>query len=406
MNSTARARREVKVTSLLFWCLIMLPFFSPADYVFGAAVNMTFNALLVVDAVYVVYRVVWREFRFDGWYVCLFLMYLAGVAPTLALDGAAGYSALAIGTLKVLIFALVCQVGLKSFKTDFLRAVIIVGGISALVCAATMFVYRDAGGMNPLTGMLTAWGKHYSDAYYYFGHDTGSIFTIFPVIVCSAYYDLTYRARVGSVTIALWGATTLSCLYVGSMAAAVILIAAAILTFLITSPGAIKLHYWAAVAISAAMSLLIAVFRLYDVFEFFIVGVLGKSMTLTNRTVIWDRSIDAISSNPIFGVGTGDDFYLFSVLGTNHSHNMFLEIMFRSGLIGFVLFLVLLYLIGRKVVAARYEPTTQILVASFLCLLVLCVFDFYYFNPLFWLVPVLLACTNAEPDCETSGLEP
>lgn len=78
------------------------------------------------------------------------------------------------------------------------------------------------------------------------------------------------------------------------------------------------------------------------IFSYFIINVLNRDLTLTDRTVIWKITIEKIIQKPLFGNGYvyGKDFkrmlpYIISV----NAHNTYLMIMFIGG---FVLFSVLI----------------------------------------------------------------
>lgn len=64
----------------------------------------------------------------------------------------------------------------------------------------------------------------------------------------------------------------------------------------------------------------------------------GKSITLSGRTLIWQRSINAIHS--IFPLGTGfqNPLQFVITMGQTTSHDKYLWIIYRGGLIAFILF--------------------------------------------------------------------
>ena len=68
-----------------------------------------------------------------------------------------------------------------------------------------------------------------------------------------------------------------------------------------------------------------------DIFSYFIINVLNRDLTLTDRTVIWKITIEKIIQKPLFGNGYvyGKDFQrmLPYIIGVN-AHNTYLMIMF------------------------------------------------------------------------------
>lgn len=104
------------------------------------------------------------------------------------------------------------------------------------------------------------------------------------------------------------------------------------------------------IAITALVVLLIVYFRSYGFLKPIIVNVLGGDMTFTGRLDIWDRAIDAISRNLVFGSGVlsqSKAVKLFGFGAATHCHNHILQILYQGGLIGFALF-VALYVMNLK----------------------------------------------------------
>src|SRR5690606_40133643 len=67
----------------------------------------------------------------------------------------------------------------------------------------------------------------------------------------------------------------------------------------------------------------VVLLRLQYLFEFFIVDILNKDITLTGRLVIWDEAIMLFSNQPFFGYGLSSIGWL--VQGNRHAHNTILD---------------------------------------------------------------------------------
>lgn len=82
----------------------------------------------------------------------------------------------------------------------------------------------------------------------------------------------------------------------------------------------------------------------YETFEYFIVDILGKDLTFSGRTRIWNVAFEVIKEELWFGHGIG---YAFKVSYTYFvAHNQFLQLTIESGLIGLILFLIILAIVG------------------------------------------------------------
>ena len=96
----------------------------------------------------------------------------------------------------------------------------------------------------------------------------------------------------------------------------------------------------------------IVFFRIQTYFSFFIEGVLGKTVDLTNRTVIWDAAIAKIKESPL--IGSGLNQYTGSILiGETYyySHNMILELLVSSGIVGLFLYLNFIFSAFKKYIS-------------------------------------------------------
>lgn len=82
--------------------------------------------------------------------------------------------------------------------------------------------------------------------------------------------------------------------------------------------------------------------------RFVIENVLGKDITLTNRTIIWDVAMEKILEHPIWGYGVGDTGNVFTIanidgrIATYSAHNQFLQTWYEGGTITMIAFVVFL----------------------------------------------------------------
>ena len=65
----------------------------------------------------------------------------------------------------------------------------------------------------------------------------------------------------------------------------------------------------------------------------------GETTGLAGRDIIWDRAINVFTSHPIFGIGIGGYHARYGV----YCHNLFLDILVSTGVLGFILLLIYLF---------------------------------------------------------------
>lgn len=94
----------------------------------------------------------------------------------------------------------------------------------------------------------------------------------------------------------------------------------------------------------------LVIFRVHDIFSFFIEDILGKSITLTGRTEIWDLAIYQIKQTPLFGRGFYPEYgWIFWHSKFYYSHNLFLEIMLIGGVFSLAFFAAMIWINFSKI---------------------------------------------------------
>ena len=158
----------------------------------------------------------------------------------------------------------------------------------------------------------------------------------------------------------VWTATGLSCITIGGI-------------FLAMwrrkdreAPGIIKILLVQAVIFYAVI---IKRFQVY--LSFFIVNVLNKDVTFTERTRIWDNALYHIKKHIVFGVGKRDASLMRQLLryGASHPHCMYLYITLCFGLIGMLLYLIsVITACGGKTIQEK-KGENRILMAALVAML-------------------------------------
>lgn len=99
-----------------------------------------------------------------------------------------------------------------------------------------------------------------------------------------------------------------------------------------------------------ALFFAIVFFRVQEIFSFFIEGFLGKSITLTGRTEIWDLAIYQIKQTVLFGRGfCAEHGWIFWHNKFFYSHNLFLEILLIGGVFSLTFFFIMVFVNFSKI---------------------------------------------------------
>lgn len=144
----------------------------------------------------------------------------------------------------------------------------------------------------------------------------------------------------------------------------------------------------------------IVYFRIHYAFEWLIAGVLGKSMTLSSRTDIWQIALTLAFKNPVTGVGLLPLTYMAPLLGGfNHTHNQLLEILLHGGFVALGLYLGALYFASREALAHRRSAAVKTAALLMAVFAFMGVSEMFHNEPLYYALIVLLS----RADCLAKG---
>ncbi len=156
-------------------------------------------------------------------------------------------------------------------------------------------------------------------------------------------------------------------------------------------------------ALAAAGFAGIYFFDAQKLFEPLIVDVLGKSITLSSRTVVWDAVIPLIVKNPVSGVGYLPVVYLHEILGEStfsHTHNQLLLLMLHGGAIATILYLAALYFASREAVRCRRSPAVKVIALLTCVFAIMGISEIFHNDPIYYALFIFLS----RADCLTEGV--
>lgn len=132
-------------------------------------------------------------------------------------------------------------------------------------------------------------------------------------------------------------------------------------------------------------------FQIQYYFEFLIDVVLKRSMTLTNRSIIWQRTIPLIKRKWIWGYGKEAyadralklGFKEKSTAGL-HAHNRFMETWYRGGIVLEVVYIAMLFHVAKCLKPFKNTALAKILAFSIFIYMVGMLSEFYDYCIFFW----------------------
>lgn len=138
----------------------------------------------------------------------------------------------------------------------------------------------------------------------------------------------------------------------------------------------------------------VVIFRQVNKLSFIIVDILGRNTTLTGRIRLWDEILIMIRKKIMIGYGfrsNPETAIMFKRYWAVHAHNMILQSLFEGGVIGLILFLILNYLLLKRLYEYRYSYSAQVISAAIFVLMVAQITEVYNIAALF--VVYALACS-------------
>ena len=164
------------------------------------------------------------------------------------------------------------------------------------------------------------------------------------------------------------------------------------------------INTWIMMLTSIIFTLLFVVFRVQAYFSFLIEDLMQKSLTLTGRTRIWDGALLAIIRSPWIGWGIENKETAMQKLYLTTPHNTWLDMLYRGGIILFVLFVTFLIISSINIERYRESHISKIIRYILYFFFIYFIADSAYGNSLDFLFTTLFMACNLETIIDQSEL--
>ena len=321
--------RTEEERGLILWIVLALfPFFHPG-YVSVCVpwLDALYNAGKVISALAVAVLCV-KTFLADreisGAAISLIAMELWMMADVLAHQGLQGRAIQ--GVASVLVVCAVIEIGTRRHARAVVRAMLLLDEALIGIHAVTMLAFPGGLYGTPLQGMNN-WFLGYRNSFiFYFAPALSLEFMVARSSGRRLRFDL--LLAVCLIAMAMGGSVT-GCICMA-------LLAVLALTGLWKTRG---FHSVTLAGAGLAAFVAIVLLRLQGVFEP-VFTLLGRKSTFTGRTLIWDRTMEAIAASPLVGYGLQEEAVRAQVnqlSGGITAHNFLLEQTYCFGAIGLLL---------------------------------------------------------------------
>ncbi len=218
---------------------------------------------------------------------------------------------------------------------------------------------------------------------YFLGIDNRWIFIYLPWICFEFLYSMYIHGKMDKISTLLFLLSELTLIWERSYAA--LLFFALWLIPILYPKLSTARHAISIFGATILANVSVVVLRVQNLFGF-ILNKVGKGVTLSGRTHLWDSVFSIIQHRPLLGGGmqsvAHDRNFFFTTSKTNlpflkvtHAHNTYMTMLYRYGVIGLSLFMTILYLPINKLKANSHISYSNILFVAIIITLLLGIFD-------------------------------
>lgn len=227
---------------------------------------------------------------------------------------------------------------------------------------------------------------------YFIGIRTRVTDLIFPLLAITFVLDYMNGKRISLQTLAciFVSAANIILLWVGT-AIVGLCIAAIVILLISRSKRLVDSSTLKTIAVaSVVLTVLVVIFHIQDLFGWFITGVLGKDLTLTYRTNIWNEALEVIIESPFIGHGMAIDGTFVewgtTIIETRQAHNQWLQLAYDGGLLTVGAFVSLFFVAADQMDGLGDYFPTKVLIAVIASFSVMFTTEIYSYTPYFFIV--------------------
>ena len=305
---------------------------------------------------------------------------------------------LIINVGRVISICMLVELGINVAPKELVRAFVWILGIECIINAITVFLFP--GGMYVATEVL-GWSKRMiSRENYFLGYDNGYILYMLPFFCFYLIYSKNRNmSQVSKMALML---PVIVASYITHSAATVVALTVFVILVLLERFQLLRkmFNFRNCIIVVFIAFIAIVFFRLQVVLSP-LIAMLGKDITLSGRTYIWDKAIQLFLQSPVIGIGVLTRSQYMMLLGLPHPHSFILRILCERGIIGFIVFIVILLLVGKSLTDQPQNRNCYIVSTTLFCFFIVLLTE--SFDDLVSLFGILTAAYHIS--MLTEGLE-
>lgn len=216
---------------------------------------------------------------------------------------------------------------------------------------------------------------------WFLGYDNLHILYILPCIFFNCIFD-SLRNRKSVISFFMIVVAYASCI-IRFSATSIIGISVLLMYFIPFLKKIIIKNYKKIILCILIVTLLIVICRIQNIFQYIIVNLLGKSLTFSGRIFIWDYVMEFIKNKPILGYGyeiSQIRFLKTTIYRSYHAHNEILEIIYKTGIVGMLIFCYICLLLKNNAFSIKNINIKALIFTFTIVYLIMFITEYYDLN--------------------------
>ena len=384
MNKILAFVNTNKIFNNILLYLILIFCFEPKLFVKFSALNYLYVAGIILSAIFISIKYIIIKKKPNAITFILIAYQLSYGLQTIIAHG----DILMWGYLSIVLFTLsmVIPYYIQIDKIKCLNSIVYV--LCALLVVNTIISFIFPNGI--------------IDEIYFIGIRTRFTDVVFPLVVLTLIVDKLNGKRIGALSvfvIILSAFTILKFKIATAYIGAFVFILCLLIFFIIIRRVKVNSAVAFGSIIIAALILnnLLVSNVIINAFSWLIEGVLGKSITLSGRTNIWEVAIDIVIKKPVFGYGMYENGnFIWLTEGGEYwesvpwqAHNQWLQILHDGGSFSLIIFCLLFVYAAFKIDFINCTWIKTVLYAGFIAFIVQMFVEIYSYTPYFYLLPIV-----------------
>ena len=320
-----------KVINFILYVFLLIPFFKIAYISVSIPYADSIYKIMQLFSIFIIFMIIIKYGKFSK-FIFSFAIYfiILNISTILNKADISGGIFLTIRTMAI---CMLIDYGLKIDTKTFLDSFEFLLSTLVYMNLISILIFKDGMYVNTSVGYTENWLLGYRNLH---------ILYILPAILVSFLNSYYTKGKLCNRNYILLVLSLLSIVLVKSSTSLVgitVLIVFLVLNKILKNEKIFNIKNYFLVYIVSFFS--IVIFRIQNLFKFIIVGILDRDLTFTGRTYIWDYVIEFIKQKPIIGYGIEESNVRLNkttFMVSTHAHDQILEIIYKSGIVGIIVY--------------------------------------------------------------------